>query len=181
MTIFLPHRRRASVRAFLATIAVLAGVVPPLLAPVLGWSRALAADGVVALVVVALLTQETILNRMYGGWNWLLVKGFAPFARAVATRLAYGIVICAGSTQGRSRLALASLDRPDSGWTPRLPQTQVEEREVRSGRVWRRQIAWAFQSGNVWSLALVPLLMILRTCSDTSESAPPIENIYTLF
>src|SRR5262249_48830046 len=131
--------------------------------------------------------KSDIAWRVYRAWNFRLVHQFARIARHVVMRLCYFIIFVSVGRAG-SRLLVATTDRDVSRWLERSAADLDPSRLVtlRHGRSrWleseRRYVRWACESGNVWAIALLPFLAILKICSAPPRADLPVFNIYTLF
>ena len=180
-----PGHRRAVLRSFWTWISLGLGLGVSLLALVLGcrfpvvWGLAIA----VALGILS-FTHEEFVRRLHGAWNYRLVRPVARLCSRGIMAVCFFIVFVATGRAG-SRFAFAS--REGSGWSTRTslaPEQYLspfDGRGVHSNDGWLRSyLRWAWQTGNAWSVSLVPFLWLVRLLSQEEEKAPEA-NIYTLF
>jgi hypothetical protein len=179
--------RRAMLRGFWITISAIGGLMIGALAHLFGSSWAIGTGIFAAVLLLALVfIQEAFVWRLYRGWNRLLVRPFTAIVQHVITRLCYFIIFVAVGRAG-SRLPVTASSSQNSFWTERdlQAQTDLGSASVRVGFVpehgWvRGYCSWARTSGNIWAIALLPFLMILRICSRPQAETAGF-NIYTLF
>ena len=179
--------RRASLRGFWLTLGALTAA--PGLA-VASWSLdgAPAVATLAAGVVVGSIgyVREGFARRVYGAWNRRLVRPFSALAARIVTRICFFIVLVAAG-RSRDRMALPHAGSA-MGWTPRdsLPVDAYEglfaapSPDGSSGAWLTHYLRWASRTGNVWSVALLPFLALLKCLAPEADKAPP-PNIYTLF
>lgn len=178
--------RRAFVRSFWATLSV--GVAAPWVW--LGVSLqmpVLAASGGMAAVLIALMPvmHAGFAWRVYAAWNRRLVH---PFAR-VASRCVLGVcfaVIALAARAGRSRMSLGRDTEAATLWTTRRSLDSSEYHHVfvtkasHTGRWTADYAGWAWRTGNLWALSLIPCLIMLRFLP-LNDERPDQADIYTLF
>jgi hypothetical protein len=182
------QERRALVRSFWLTLSMLS-LVPWL---VLAWwfrAAGFVAAGVVAAALLALiaLLHEDVVWRVYRAWNRRLVRPFGSAAARAVMRICYFIVFFAVGAAG-SRMPLATRHGASTTWTPRGSLPRDAYRTLfgaaspggAPGAWIPDYVRWARQTGNLWSVSLLPFLAVLRLLPREGESAPQA-NIYTLF
>jgi hypothetical protein len=170
-------------RAVLRVLRVWIGLVPGLAAGAIVWIVGSGLPAVLgasaAMLVVGLFAaRDKDVRRLHHAWNNRLARPLAGWAKRYVVWVCYFIVFVAVGRAG-SRLELLR-----GGWASR-PEVSASP----TGRAFatphalgwvRRYTAWALQSGNAWSLALLPFLLLIRLLSDQEEPAFA-SNIYTLF
>lgn len=185
ITLTLPaQNRRALLRGFWLTLAALSAL--PWWAGALWYHPgALFGVGVAAAVIVAAvpLYGEGFAWRVYRAWNARLVRPCAALVERILLRVCFFIMFAA-SASGR-------LGNSDSGrmaaWTERgtLPTGAYyalfgSVGAGASGRWIRDYLAWASRTRHLWSVALLPFLVVLRWLPREADTTPDA-NIYTLF
>jgi hypothetical protein len=187
-TIALPsEERRVLVRSLwfsLAGLSTLAmtGLAVWLHSPI-AFAAALLLGGVLGYVAVAV---PAFAWRVYRAWNRRLVFPVGCLARQVVSAMCFYITIAAVGRSG-SRLRRGR-GRSRSAWVPRKPQpassykaTFVTNRAVAPG-TWSTEYArWATDTGNAWSVVLIPFLAVLQALPDKQQAGDAQDNIYTLF
>ena len=184
--ITLPHPpRRAWLMSFWLTISVLLGLmlvgVLSLISP--RWS-VLGLMLTLGLLVPGVVWPQAV-GKPYRAWN-RLARTFGRGARLLLTGICFCVIVVAGRTGSSLRLSRPHsletlwLPRKTLGSTTYLHQHDAPTRES-GGKSWiRNYIWWARQSGNLWTISLLPFLILLRTVEPEVRSTYPA-NIYTLF
>jgi hypothetical protein len=140
--------------------------------------------GATACGLLVFVNQEFV-RRLYHAWNGRIIRPFASVAsRAVMGICFFIIFVATGRTGSRCRLN----GHASTTWEPRssLPDEAyalpyVSGEGLPRGTGWIRcYFLWAIQSGNAWSITLLPFLWFLRLLS-YEEKKPFAANIYTLF
>lgn len=189
MSILLPiNTRLATLRAFWAILSVMLGLILTLLTLGSLGVKSIAAGALLAIVMFSLVfVQKRLILPLYRGWNDRLVLPFMNLSRQTVVRLCYFIIFVAVGSAG-SRLGLKRSRSSGSFWTPRTSLDFDAYRAAgldgamtkpRSGWV-RNYVSWAMESGNLWSIALLPFLTVLGWISAPAEEKVA-SNIYTLF
>ena len=163
--------RRAFVQSFWLTLSVLAAA--PWLAA--GWwlrAPGLAAAGLALAVVVALpaALRREIAWRGYHAWNHRIVAPFRSTATRILLRICFSLVIVAVGRSGRSGAMRANV-RPS--WETRTP-LPLDAYDTPT------YLRWAWRTGNLWSVSMLPFLAVLRRLPSEDARAAQA-NIYTLF
>ena len=187
-TIALPsEERRVLVRSLWLSLAGLSALTMIVLAV---WLRSPIAF-VAALVLGGLLGYVAFLVpvlawRVYRAWNRRLVFPVGRLARQVVSAMCFYITISAVGRSG-SRLR-RSPGRNASAWMPRTPQpagsykaTFVTHHAAAPGTWFMEYARWARDTGNTWSIVLIPFLAVLQALPDKGQAGDAPENIYTLF
>lgn len=187
ITLTLPaQNRRALLQGFWLTLGALSAL-PWWTAALRYRPGAFLTAGVVAAAIVGAvpLYREGFAWRVYQAWNARLVRPYAAVVEGILMRVCFFIVWAASAS---GRLALSDSGRMAS-WTERgsLPPGgypalfgAVSAAPGASGHWIRDYLAWASRTGHMWSVALLPFLVVLRWLpreADTTSDA----NIYTLF
>jgi hypothetical protein len=192
ITLTLPSQgRRVGLRSFWLALGSVA-MAPWLVA---GWwfdSTALriAAMTVAILFASTIIMSERLVWRVYRAWNSKVVRPFSAIAARAVTRATFLVLVAAGVPAG-TRLHLALQGPALTAWTPRGPLppgaygalfSEPSPPAMRKRGVgWIPEyLQWARRTGNLWSIALVPFLAILRLFPPDADSTPQA-NIYTLF
>ena len=178
--------RRASLRGFWLTLGALTAGLGVAVA---WWSRevTLVAAAVAAAVVVGSVgyVRQGFARRVYRAWNRRLVRPFNALAARIVMAICFFIVLVAAGT-ARARML------PQRGgamvWTRRasLPIEAYSalfagaSPDGQSGAWLAHYLGWARRTGNLWSVALLPFLAMLKCLASEPEKGPPA-NIYTLF
>jgi hypothetical protein len=187
ITLTLPsEERRVFLRSFWIALSGLA-VMPWL---ILAWALRAPQFGIAAAASAVLMGavpffREDLAWRVYRAWNRRLVDPFGAAAGDVVMRICFGIIYVA-TASGGSRLPRVD-GRAVTSWTTRgsLPPDSYRSLFAaassggRGGWV-RDYVWWARQTGNLWSLSLLPYLGTLRLVTRKEERAVQA-NIYTLF
>lgn len=128
---------------------------------------------------------EQFVRRVYLAWNRRLVRPLAGLASRGVTATLFFVIFVATSRPG-SRVRLGG--HAGTTWEPRgsLPNNAYELPFAGQGALstkagWiRTYIHWALQTGNTWSVSLLPFLWFLRLLSNGDQRNAEA-NIYTLF
>ncbi len=179
--------RRAWLRSFGLAIALLAasvfgGILSLLISPL--WI-------VAGLIMGLLLAMPALVYPQILAPPYRVVNGLAHLYMRVARIIIKGIcfyVIILPIGRVESLLRLSRSGPPRSLWTPWGKDRSVnalQEYEVTSGdhplTRWKYvYISWAVRSGNYWTLAVLPFLILLGALDGDEETISP-SNIYTLF
>lgn len=133
-----------------------------------------------------LLWPQQVVEKPYQLWN-TLVSSYTRSARFVMLGLCFYVTFVAVGRLG-SALRLARPNGHESMWVPRdalTPATYVyryDPLEERDRWVWsRRYYEWATQSGNRWSVCLLPFLLFIRFIEPEEPQKQARSHIYTLF
>jgi uncharacterized membrane protein len=180
------EERRVLVQGLWISVALLGALSLALLGLVLGSSGLLLAAVVAGVLSAAIsATAPSLAWRAYSAWNRRLAYPVSRLARHIITLICFYVTFTAVGRTG-SRLPLAP-HRSGTAWAERTTQPADSYRSTFNGRVpavsggWMIDyIRWARQTGNTWSITLLPFLAVLRLLPDERESTAP-ENIYTLF
>ena len=188
MTLTLPSpNRRASVRAFWLTLGVMTAASGFAAA---WWFRdgtSLAAALTAAVVVGSIgYVREELARRVYAAWNRRLVRPLSALAARVVMAICFFIVLVAAG-RARARMGLSAAGAA-LVWTPRasLPTDAypglfaAASPDGSSGAWVAHYLRWARQTDNLWSVALLPFLAMLKCLASEPEKVAPA-NIYTLF
>lgn len=125
------------------------------------------------------------LLRVYRGWD-ALAELVHRAARLAASALCFAIVTVASPAGTRLRWTATA---GESGWAPRgtVPseaypsEFRLPSRDGEPDAGWVRKLAsWGSRSGNLWVVALLPYLFLLRILRGR-EAGSLDERIYTLF
>jgi len=145
---------------------------------------------IVVVVGVASLVFGTLspsaVKPVYRLWNWvseLVLRGVRLTLKLVCFFLLFTVV-----GRGGAALPLIRQSGASSFWLPRHMTTGRlfrHEYEAARGEAasmgWVRTfLAWAWESGHGWALAVLPFLVLLATLEPEAEQEFP-SNIYTLF
>lgn len=187
-TIALPsEERRVLVRSLWLSLAGLSALTMTVLAVWLGSPIAFAA----ALVLGGMLgyvafSVPVLAWRVYRAWNRRLVFPIGRLARNLVSAMCFYITFAAVGRSG-SRLQ-RSPGRNRSAWMPRAPQPAGSYKatfvthQAAAPRTWFQEYArWARDTGNAWSIVLIPFLAVLQALPDKGQAGDTPENIYTLF
>lgn len=182
------EERRTLVRGFWFALSALAPV--PWLA--LAWwfhAAGFVAAGLGAAVLVGSIAfvHEDFVWRVYRAWNRRLVRPFASTAARVVMGICFFVIFIAAGKAG-SRLLLSVRGGASTSWTSRGSLSRDAYRSLfaaaspgDASRGWIPDyLGWAWQTGNLWGVSLVPFLAILRLLPRDEEKASQA-NIYTLF
>ena len=188
ITLTLPSQnRRASLRAFWLTLGVLTAA-PGFAAA--WWFRdgTLVAAGLAGAVVVGSIgyVREEFARRLYAAWNRRLVRPLSALAARIVMAICFFIVLVAAG-RARARLSLTQAGAA-LVWTPRasLPTDAYSglfaaaSPDGSSGAWVAHYLRWARRTDNLWSVALLPFLAMLKCLASEPEQVAPA-NIYTLF
>ena len=189
ITLTLPSQeRRTLVRSFWFALSALAAV--PWLA--LAWwfhaaEFAAAALGIAVLVCLVPIVHQDFGWRVYRAWNPRLVRPLASIAARVLMAICFFVVVVATSRAG-SRLTLAAPGGAPTSWVPRSSLPRDAYRMLfdagspggTSGAWISDYLRWARQTGNLWSVSLLPFLAVLRLLPPDEDKVSQ-GNIYTLF
>lgn len=184
--LILPERpRRAALRAFVLSWGMLLVLVCVALGYLLS-SVMLALFGAsVSLALAAFLAVKPEKVRpLYDLWNGLCYLS-TRILRFYLSLLSFYLVIFLSGRSG-SRLTMKPGGSGDSGWVPRST-SPTSAYASPFGSVSNNGEGWLsamMQVGtrpeNVWTLALIPIIGLLRLCDTKAEEHSPA-NIYTLF
>ncbi len=147
--------------------------------------------GATGLVGGAAFVVLALIGAAWPGLNWFayrawnrLAREFAGLGRSALIWTCYNTVFRLAGRVGSG----LRLERPEHGslWVPRdrLPAAAYASQDCRSMRVTRggfwTMAFWAARPGNLWAVALIPYLWLLRTLTARrTAEAPP--DIYTLY
>jgi hypothetical protein len=178
--------RRARVRAFWIVISLTAGTLAgvaaaglALPAPTIG----IGAGAALALLLVG-LPSPRLATLGYRAWS-KATRRYARFASEALMALWYPVLFGALRPAG-SALLLARPAPERSLWRVHATlgadtYASLDERPAADTEGWlRRYVRWAIRSRHLWTLALVPLLVLLAAL-DTEEPDEAPAGIYTLF
>ncbi len=176
--------RRSWIRAFWLALSLTAGLAAGLpLAVLEGRAGLLAGAALAALLAAPGLLQPQAVRLPYKAWN-RLARLYARLARPAFLVLAYAVIVAVGVLGSRLRL------RPEAGslWQPRrtIPSPAYSSQHAgiqpsTGRRPWPLGLAaWAAGTGNGWTLALLPCLLLLAAVEPEERELPP-PDIYTLF
>jgi hypothetical protein len=178
------HGHREWVRAFWLVVGLWAGLVVGLALPGGPGERAAMAAVAAVLVGGAPVVRYREARTVYR-LSARALRLYARLARFVLLALCYGIVFVAVGAAG-SALRLRRPAPGDSLWEAgrTLPADAYPSQHGAASPGARRRgraiLAWATNSGNAWTLALVPFLFLVAAL-DTEDEAPYPVGIYTLF
>ena len=147
------------------------------------WSPAASASMLVAVGLVGafgLLRPEAAATA-YRGWNGLATK-YSTLARACILRVSF-LVLTSASPMRRG----ARWPRPvpaHSSWEPKR-SSGVDTYERANGSpatpAWiARYVSWSRRSDNLWSLCLLPFVILLLALETKDDGSLP-ERLYTLY
>ena len=144
----------------------------------------------IALIAAALcealvFAKTAFVHRLYHAWNRRLVRPVARMAARGVMGICYLIIF---SSTGRVGSLLREHPATGTKWNPRCSVSEDAYADLFAGKGksvpragWiRNYFRWAIQSGNAWSICLIPFLWFLRLLSGEEEKALET-NIYTLF
>ena len=180
--------RRVWLRSFWLTLMLAAGTLLAAMRILMGPSPVWLWN---ALLVFVLLVAGTVSQRVrrlfYTAWGRAADK-YARVASWLITRLCFVIVMVAAGAGSRMRMRAseAGLDEYASGWLERAghPDSSTyrsQHLQGDSAEGWiRASLSWARDTGNLWFVALIPYLAILRQV-ETRQARSLGGNIYTLY
>jgi hypothetical protein len=180
------EERRLYVRSFWITLTALAAL-PWLALSVWTQSVLMAAIGLAlaAIAGLVIVVREKVVWTLYRHWNYRLVRPVSRLiARLVTATCFFVIFVAVGKT---SAARIVQQGRP-LAWTPRatLPPDAYGAMFAgvtsgsSSGPWVVDYLSWAWRSGNLWCVSLLPFLMVLRLLPRKQTTATPA-NVYTLF
>jgi len=180
----LPAPRRAHLRAF----GLIQGIYGALLVTIAGEISGLGVNKLLASLIGLLIAAATylwpqIITRFYKLWM-ISAAGYSRLAQKFLLRICYYFVIVPAGL-GRSPVTGTP---PKSGWSARAsfsPMTYDSPYDEQFPGCERSGVAgyypgWSARSGNLWTLGLLPFLILIASLDDK-----PAErysgHIYTLF
>lgn len=181
------HPRQAVLKSFWLALALSLGTGLGALLAVLKAPVWFGAGLLVGLIVAAPgLVQPQAVRMPYRIWN-AAYRRYAAGARVVLNWICFYLVILATGATGSS-LKLGRQPTSQSCWEPRaaaphlsyFEQHQAAKRNGSTGSRGPAFLSWVRTSGNWWTLALVPSLMLLALLEPGEEAGESL-NLYTLF
>lgn len=179
--------RRECLISFWLTISVSSGLLIGALLSLLISPRWFGL-GVILALTLALpgLIWPQVVSLPYRIWN-RLARDFTHYARTLVLGICYYIIFAAVARTGSS-LRLASPTSPQSLWIPRgtlastaYPHQYDATKKGSSQRGWiGNYLSWAWQTGNLWTVFLLPFLILLSALESDQDKSLPTD-IYTLF
>ncbi len=189
MTIALPlEERRVLARSLWFTLSAFTAIVFTVAAAWSGVRLPLLVGVILAtLLAAAAFAAPGLVWRIYRAWNRRLVWPAGRLSVRLVTAICYFVSIAAVGRAG-SRLSRKPSAPGVSGWTARQPlgrdsygATYASAASGTGRRGWIADyVLWARRTNNLWSVSLLPFLLILRSLPDERETDAP-QNIYTLF
>lgn len=157
-----------------------------ILFPLLGWYGI--GIGVIIFLVLHVVGRrwKSVASLFYAKWNQL-AKGYANISRWWIERIFFFLILrTVGLWDSSSPLSLSS--PTCSMWKRRNTLFPDSEKKHFSNNLSQRRskgwvgeyVSWAWKSGNVWAVWLIPFLLIL-TPLEMDEPSARADNIYTLF
>lgn len=146
------------------------------------WMAGLAGGIALALLVWA---KQEFVRRCYGAWNRRLVRPFAELASRAVLAICFFIVFVG---TGRLGARLQRGAETATTWEHRVSSdgktfdrsfAGMAQPGASAGWI-RSYVQWAIRSGNVWSITLIPFLLLLRLFRNEEQKGAE-GNIYTLF
>ena len=175
------EERRVFLRSFWLVIASCCGIA--------GWLAALLLRlpfwwliGLVAMAVPLgiLFADERMARRIYSAWNTRVAERIGRIAGAFLLRICL-FVIFAAVGRGGSRFRLQP-EGDASMWNSKeIGNESINLMPAEAATGWiRPYLGWAWRTGNVWAIVLIPFFCLLRMTSTEQQRATE-GNIYTLF
>jgi hypothetical protein len=177
--------RYAEIQSFWLVMGVWAALGAALCVSGWGWHWSSGSGVMVASILAALpLVHQEVAWNGYRAWHEWLVNPFMTRAASIVSRVCYFVVFVVVGRVG-TRLVMTVPPSSQSAWVLRssLDATAYGAHDaVNPGRLaWvPRYVSWAWRSGNVWAVGLIPFLFLLKF-SSASEQKAVDANIYTLF
>lgn len=150
-----------------------------------GWSaRSAAVLVVIALVAAAGALRLQLAAAAYRHWNRVATL-YTALLRAGLTGASYAVVASASSVSRmpRSRGRPGATAVRPSWQRKRSPGIETYERRrgLRATCAWiSRYVAWSRASENLWSVSLLPFVLLLLTLETREDTSVP-ERLYTLY
>jgi len=185
MAVFiLPPPRRARLHAFALVQSVCVGVLVTLLARAAGM-RYYVLPGIILglLMILYGMGRPQATERLYRLWTrW--AEYYGRWAKGYVLRICYNVVLTPVASIG-SRM---TGEGGDSMWVPRptlSPLTYGSQYDLAYPGCSLRHFvisypAWAYKSGNLWALGLLPFLLLIAAL-DHEKKESYSGHIYTLF
>lgn len=183
--ILLPSRpQRAWLRSFWASVCLLGAA----LVGTLAWlyrTEFLWLTAAIGVFFAVGMIAPHLLVWPYRAWN-KLARLYAGYAEALVLRISF-FTVCVPAGWAGSRIRVKRPPPEGTLWLPRESQNPVDQPfpTQKSGmrdESWvARYMAWAWQTGEVWRLGLLPFLLLLSTLQSTEQDLTVPENTYTLF
>ena len=184
MILLPPCPQRAWLRSFWASVCLLAAAFVGTLAWLYG-TEFLWIEAAVGVLFASGMIAPHLLVWPYRAWN-KLARLFAGYAEALVLRISF-FTVCVPAGWSGSQIRVKRPLSQGTLWLSRESRKPVDQPLPARGNGMRdegwiaRYMAWAWQSGEIWRLALLPFLLLLFALQSREQESTVPENIYTLF
>jgi len=173
--------RRAEIAGFWTVVSTAIAIVATLGATSLSLPEPWAWGTLTAALVVAPgLRRDGWFEAGIWVWNGS-TRRVAAVLRQYVAWVAYYVLFVAVARAGSS-LDLAASEARRSGWTARRPhETDFQTAWGGSQPAWDRSAAAVDRQKSGWTLALIPVLLLLALLGDEQQDTAPPTSTYTLY
>jgi hypothetical protein len=185
MILLPPHtHERAWLRSFWASVCLFGTAFVGILGWLYGIEFLWLAVAVGVLFAAGMIVPH-LLVWPYRAWN-KLARLYAGYAEGLVLRISY-FTVCVPAGWAASQIRVKQPPLEGTLWLPRESQKPVDQPFSAQGNGMRdkswiaRYTVWAWQSGEIWRLAFLPMLLLLSALHSKEEESTVPENIYTLF
>ncbi len=185
--ILLPPSRLAYLRSFSIALTLLNLSVVSILALCFRFGASLMFGSVLLVgLPLAGLFRPEVMKKPYAFWNSAAVL-FSRVARLMLTATCFYIIFLIVGRAG-SAIDLSTLVKTKSLWNQRRTLAPAEfarefplNKKIRTSAGWLGGFrSWAWNSGQLWALFLLPFLIMLSGLENSREPRLP-DGLYTLF